>query len=209
MRRIIQMLLVVVVLFPVFACKDESRAVAHESETTVQETVERPEQETDLNENHDGYSLDIATMNDEEMEAFLIGIWYIFYPTPNQNWGHDFSDDHSYEYWDQSLDAMQNRYRFTVGKWRINEDTIQVQLSSYQIADRDAEEDIFGYGFPSDTEYINVSVEDDNWYTIGTLESIRTGIVKYGQEFPPRITLHPLMLDEVLDEEVQYWRNRP
>jgi hypothetical protein len=66
-----------------------------------------------------------------------------------------------------------------------------------------------GFMIPDEAKRVKVSVEDDTWHTIGTLESIRTGIVRDGWELPPRITLHPLLFDQVLDEEKYYYRDRP
>ncbi len=216
MRRMIHLVCIAAVVFFMASCEGKAQGVSDnkpelQSTPIIQEESQQaePEQEEILVDNLEGTPLDIDSMSDEEKESFLTGTWYIFFPTPNQNWGHDFQQDQNYEYWDHSPKAMQQRYRYTDGMWRIDGDAIQVKMATYQIADRDMVEDIFGFGFPSDTEYSNVFVEDDTWHTIGTLESIRTGIVRDGWELPPRITLHPLLFDQVLDEEKYYYRDRP
>lgn len=159
-------------------------------------------------ENLEGVLLVIETLSDEEKEDFLSGVWDLFFPTPAGNWGHRFRDNYVYRYVDLSPEAKEQRYWYTDGVWRIAGNEIQVKLTSYRMSDRDAVEMPFGLGYPPDTEYITVLVEDDAWHTIGTMESIRTGIVRDGWEFPPRITLRPLRFDRVLDEEYHYYRDR-
>jgi len=107
---------------------------------------------------------------------------------------------------DNSEEALKQRYRFADGEWRIVGNEIQVKMLAYRVADRDPVGDNIGLNFPEDTQYITVPIEDDTWHTIGTLESIRMGIVKDGYQFPPRITLHPLRFDKVLEEEHFYYK---
>ena len=216
MRNMIRVLCIVAVIFFMASCEGKAQGGSDsttkpESTPMISEEPQRvePEKEEILVENLEGIPLDIDSMSDEEKEAFLTGAWDLFFPTPASNWGHRFRDNNVYRYVDLSPNAAKQRYWFTDGEWRIEGDAIQIKLTSYRMSDRDAVETPFGLDFPSDTEYITVPVEDDTWHTIGTLESVRTGIVRDKWEFPPRITLHPLIFDRVLDEEYHYYRDRP
>ncbi len=157
----------------------------------------------------DGSLMDVAVLNDEERSSYLTGVWDLFYPTPAGNWGHRFRENGVYRYVDFSREALEERYWYTDGEWRIEGDEIQVKIVSYRISDRDAEEDVLGFRFPPDAKFITVPVDDNSWHSIGTIKSVRIGIVQNGLEYPPRITLRPLRFDRVLDKEFHYYRDRP
>lgn len=214
--RSIQLFLII--LFLLTGCgnktQDIPKGTNQEPQTTMKNEAVSPKGNSEFKEdvpveNLEGVPLDLETMSAEEKEAFLTGAWDLFFPTPNQNWGHRFRESGIYRYVDNSSEALKQRYRFTDGEWRIEGNIIKIRILSYRISDKDPVEDVLGLDFPQDTKYITVPVEDDTWYTIGTLESIRTGIVKDGYQFPPRITLHPLRFDKVLEEEHFYYRDRP
>lgn len=165
-----------------------------------------------LVENAEGEPLPFDSMTIEEKEGFLSTSWEIFFPTPNENWGHQFEADGAYTYWDHSAEAKQERFWLTEGLWRIDDDLIQVQLSQYVMYDEEAVEvvpDI--WRIPASSGHTEVPITDDTWHTIGTLESVRVGLVLMHPfedrlaEFPPTIRLRPLFQDQVLDEEVRYW----
>jgi len=216
MSNMIRMVCIVAVVFFVASCEGKAQGVSDnttepESAPIIREELQQaePEQEKILVENLEGTPLDIDLMSDDEKKIYLTGIWMLFFPTPEPNWGYQFRENGSLLYVDNSEEALKQRYRFTDGEWRIVGNEIQVKMLAYRVADRDPVEDIIGLNFPEDTQYITVPVEDDTWHTIGTLESVRTRIVRNGLEFPPRITLHPLIFDRVLDEEEYYYRDRP
>lgn len=152
-------------------------------------------------------SVVVEKHENELQDAIIVGVWNIFYPSPNLNWGHRFRSGGSYRYVDHTMRAKNERYLLSDGEWRIEGNDIQVRITSYIIADKDPMQDDIGYGFPSDVNYITVEVEEPNWQIIGSLESIQKDIVNNGTEMPPRITLHPIRFDQVLDEEVHYWRD--
>lgn len=160
-------------------------------------------------ENIMGDPLILETLSEEDKELFLTGAWQLYFPMPDSNWGHEFKVGHEYSYWDFSREALEERYWYTDGEWRIEKDEIQVKIVSYRISDRDAKEDVLGFRFPPDAKFITVPVNGDTWYSIGTIKSVRIGIVQNGLEYPPRITLRPLRFDRVLDKEVHYYRDRP
>ncbi len=157
----------------------------------------------------DGQFLNCDLLSETEKEQFLIGAWDIYFPTPNSNWGHRFLVDYTYKYVDFSRKALLQRYWYTDGLWRIVGNDIQIKILSYRMSDRDAVNDEIGFGFPDGAQYITVPIQDDNWYTIGTLESIAVGIIKEGLVFPPRIALNPILFDKVSTEEYYYYRDRP
>ena len=213
MRNMIRVLCIVAVIFFMASC--EGKAQGGSDSTTKPESTPmiseepqqaEPEQEEVLVENLEGIPLDVDSMSDVEKKIYLTGIWMLFFPTPEPNWGYQFRENGSLLYVDNSEEALKQRYRLTDGEWRIVGNEIQVKMLAYRVADRDPVEDIIGLNFSEDTQYITVPVEDDTWHTIGTLESVRTGIVRDKWEFPPRITLHPLVFDRVLDEEYHYYQ---
>ena len=206
MNNKVWMFAFVAALLVMGGCQRKSEASENGAEAAVRSSTEITKSENSLPENHEGTALDVAAMSEAEIESVLIGDWMLFYPMPDQNWGHQFRDNHVYFYYDSSRKARQQRYRFSQGVWQVVDNEIQVKVTSYRISDRDAVEDVLGFRFPPDAQYINVPVNDGVWQTIGTLDSIRTGIVRNGNQLPPRITLLPLLFDQVQDEEEQYWR---
>ena len=187
-----------------------------------------PAEPEPLVENAEGEPLPLDSMTIEEKEAFLFdsvtpekgefpsAAWEIFFPTPNENWGHQFEADGAYSYWDHSAEAIRARYYYTDGIWRIEGNTIQVQLSRYVMYDEEPVEVEPGIWQRSSDRFsvsgrTEVPITDDTWHTIGTLESVRVGLVLMHPfedrlaEFPPTIRLRPLFQDQVLDEEVRYW----
>jgi len=171
------------------------------SETAAEESIKKPLVQSD------GEALKPETMSEEEKKEFLKGRWEIYYPSPDRNWGHEFIKDNSYSYWDHSEEAKAERYWLTEGIWKIVKNDIQVQIKSYMISDRDPEMDpVLGFGFPHETKYITIEVNDNTWHTIGTLESVVTGIVKGEYEYPPQIELKVIRFDKVLDEVNKYYQ---
>ena len=175
-----------------------------------------PAEPEPLVENAEGEPLPLDSMTIEEKKAFLSTAWEIFFPTPNENWGHQFKLDGAYTYWDHSAKAKQERFWLTEGLWRIDDDLIQVQLSQYVMYDEEPVEVEPGIWQRSSDRFsvsghTEVPITDDTWHTIGTLESVRVGLVLMHPfndelaEFPPTIRLRPLFQDQVLDEEVRYW----
>jgi hypothetical protein len=216
MRRMIRIVCIAAVLFLIASCEGKAQGVSDndmEPESTLiireEPPQAEPEQEELQVENLEGASLDIGSLSDEEKDQYITGIWYIFFPTPNENWGHYLEPDHNYTYWNYSREAMEQQYFSSDGIWRIQDSEIQVKITSYRMWDRGPEQTPIGFMIPDEANRVKVPVEDDTWHTIGTMESIRTGIVRDGWEFPPRITLHPLRFDKVLDEEQFYYRDRP
>lgn len=177
-------------------------------ETKTIEKIDSIQSSEPIKDNKEGSSI-YEDMSEDEKESFLTGIWYYYFPMPDRNFGHEFQNDHKYFFFNPIPQNSSDRFIETRGSWKIEQDLILVHLESYIMSDRDAVEMPFGIGYPSDTEYIIVPIDDDNWYEIGTFESIRTGIIKNGKEFPPRITLYPMMIEQVLEEEQYYYRNRP
>ena len=188
------------------------------AEESVQAPVAsgEPAEPEPLVENAEGEPLPLDSMTIEEKEAFLLAVWDIFFPTPNENWGHRFRPDYVYRYVDHSAEATRARYYHTDGIWRIEGNTIQVQLSQYVMYDEEPVEVVPGIWQRSSDRFsvsghTEVPITDDTWHTIGTLESVRVGLVLMHPfedrlaEFPPTIRLRPLFQDQVLDEEVRYW----
>ena len=201
-----------------------SQPARAEESTQAPVASDEPAEPEPLVENAEGEPLPLDSMTIEEKEGFLFdsvtpekgefpsAAWEIFFPTPNENWGHQFEADGAYTYWDHSAEAIQARYYYTDGIWRIEGNTIQVQLSQYAMHDEEAVEvvpDI--WRIPASSGDTEVPITDDTWHTIGTLESVRVGLVLMHPfedrlaEFPPTIRLRPLFQDQVLDEEVRYW----
>ena len=205
-------------------CDRPEKEVAKEAPTSqparAEESVQapvasdepEPAEPEPLVENAEGEPLPLDSMTIEEKEGFLLAVWDIFFPTPNENWGHRFRPDYVYRYVDHSAEATRARYYYTDGIWRIEGNMIQVQLSQYVMHDEEAVEvvpDI--WRIPTSSGHTEVPITDDTWHTIGTLESVRVGLVLMHPfedrlaEFPPTIRLRPLFQDQVLDEEVRYW----
>lgn len=214
MNKIIQIFGAVCLLLTSVSCEGKVQEVSgdntqlHEISNSEEEQQDVPEKEI-ISDDIEGELLDYEAMSTEEREIYLTGIWYIFFPTPNENWGHYFMDDYTYIYWDYSSDAILRQFFSSEGIWRLQGAEVQVNLSLYKTWDMEAEQTANGFMIPDEAARIATSIEDTTWYTIGTLESIRTGIVKDGVEFPPEITLKPLLFDKVLDDEKKYYRNRP
>lgn len=157
-------------------------------------------------ENREGKAIDLSPLSQEEKENLLYGDWMIYFPTPNQNWGFGFKRDHRFNYVDNSVASLKQRYRWTSGNWRLSDNSIEIQITSYTIQDRDPVEGPFGLGFPPESKSVQKLVGNETWLRIGTLESLRIGLVDAGVEYPPRITLLPLFFDKVQEKSVEYYQ---
>ena len=112
-------------------CDRPEKEVAKEAPTSqparAEESVQapvasdepEPAEPEPLVENAEGEPLPLDSMTIEEKEGFLFdsvtpekgefpsAAWEIFFPTPNENWGHQFEADGAYTYWDHSAEAIQ------------------------------------------------------------------------------------------------------
>lgn len=158
-------------------------------------------------ENREGFPLNLSELSQEEKEKILVGVWNLFFPTPNNNWGYRFQKDYEFRYVDNSDKAALERYKLSRGRWRLTKtNDIEIINESYLEYNKDAEESGMGLSFPLDAELIEVPIENSQWIKIGSLESVRTGIVIEQWDFPPQIILHPILFDTVLENEIKYYK---
>ena len=157
-------------------------------------------------ENREEKAIDLSSLTQDEKENLLYGDWMVHFPTPNLNWGFSFKRDHRFNYVDNSVTSLKQRYRWTTGNWRLTENNLEIQITSYTIQDSDPIEGPFGLDFPPESKLIQKSVGNDTWFRIGTLESLRIGLVNAGVEYPPKIVLLPVLFDKVQESPMEYYQ---
>lgn len=159
-------------------------------------------------EDYDGNPLQIEEMSYEEKHKYLVGEWMRYFPTPAGNWGYIFYDDGTFKYYERSKAAVEKLFLRTYGEWHIEENDIEVRLVKYETSDRAADADTPSFlSYPSDAKAITTVLDDQNWSKIGSLESVVTDMVIEQWNFPPQITLTPILLDTILiDKPLQYYK---
>ena len=97
----------------------------------------------------------------------------------------------------------------------IEENDIFVRIDKYEVFDKDPiYNEFIGFKFPRDVNRVTIEITNPEWILLGSLESIREGIVDFPWEteimqFPLRITLKYFILQDIIETGVNYWKISP
>ncbi len=153
-----------------------------------------------------GQTLDLTNIDQDQKMALVSAKWRVHFPLPDNTWGYTFKKNGQFDYVNNSDSALMQRYRFTKGNWKLEDNQIQVQLSSYTKTDHDPVEDVLGLQFPDGTQYLKVPITDETWYTIGDLSDIVEKQVKGGYEIPMQLPLKTILFDQLSETKVVHIR---
>ncbi|MDR2607131.1 MAG: hypothetical protein LBC57_01960 [Treponema sp.] len=179
----------------------------------------------------EGYPMDIEAMDEQEKNKFLCGPWLgeLILSDNSVKWGYMFNDDGSFIYLDMTQEAIREGYLTTRGQWRLNNNEIEILITGYETSDREAisgpyynplyddysesEREEFAqrwahlFRYPLETKRIMHIAADSTWETIGSMESLKTGLILYGQNILPKIYLNKLILDKRTEFQQYFYKN--
>ncbi|GHV92149.1 hypothetical protein AGMMS50268_26520 [Spirochaetia bacterium] len=159
-------------------------------------------------DNDVGVPLELAGFTQDDKYKYLCSKWEHIYPLPNTapHWAYMFYEDGDFTYLEWTNENKKKGYVTSSGQWRLNGNNIEICITGYEKTNKEA---IFENGelsFPGDIERVFHEVTDTDWETIGSLESVRTGLIKSGRDIVDRIELQQLFFDRKSDKRHYFFR---
>jgi len=174
-----------------------------EPSSTSQSRTQQAEKEIP---DSDGEHFPLADLNQQQKEDILVGVWGDTFPMPAGLDGYAFLKNGRFIHFGLSTINIQKRYQGSVGNWKIQNDSVLIQIESNFYWDKDYIEGPSGMDADPSAKLIKKKTNSDEWLTLGNLSTAVNGFARMGVVFPLKMRLRRIDDGKLAEEPREYYR---